>query len=76
MHGDELENMVALPVVSKTRELLNGTERTIAVVVALFQVGAIFELLLYREIKDLFAEFKLSSNVLLGKPKVRYIKES
>jgi hypothetical protein len=73
---DEFEAVVHFDVVAETREELDGAARSVAVVVACFEVGAVLELLRDREIEELFADGELSVYFGLGEAEVRDVEEA
>ena len=76
MLGDELEDMVAFPVIPEPGELLNGAQRAVSIVVTVFNVGTVLELLFLGEVEDLTAQLELGVDVLLAKAKVGHVKEA
>lgn len=74
--GDEFEDVVHLHVVTTTREDLNRPEWPIPVVAPGFEVGAVRELLGFREFKEFLTDGKLAVYFLLGESEVGDVEKS
>ena len=73
---DELEYMIALPVVAEAGVLFDHSKGSVAIVVSILQIGAILQLLLLGQIEYLFPDGELSVNVCLGEAKVDHVEEA
>jgi hypothetical protein len=76
MFRNEFEDVVAFPVVSETWELLNGTKRTVAIVVALLNLSTILQFLFFWQIQYLLAKLELTVNVLFSKAEVCHVEKA
>lgn len=67
---DELEDVVALPVVAQAGILFDHAERSVAVVVSILQVGPILQFLVFGQIEYLLSDGELSVYVCLREAEV------
>lgn len=74
--GDEFGDVVDLRVVFDAVLDLSETERFVAVVATMLEVGTVLELLLGRQVKNLLAEAELSVDLFLAEAEVGNIKEA
>lgn len=70
---NELEDVVHFKIVSQIGKDLISSERTISTVVAMLQIGTIFELLFYWKVEDISANCELAIDFLLCKTESGYL---
>ena len=73
---DELEDIIHLHVITPARKDLNRPEWSVPVVAASFEVGAVLELLSFREFEEFLADGELTVDFLLGETEVGDVEES
>jgi hypothetical protein len=74
--GVEFKDVVALPIITASGELLDGAKGSVAVVVTVFELRTEFLLLGHGELEDLFAKSPLVVDLSLGETEVGDVKEA
>ena len=73
---DELEDIIHLHVITPARKDLNRPEWSVPVVAAGFEVGAVLELLSFREFEEFLTDGELTVDFLLGETEIGDVEES
>lgn len=74
--GDEFRDIKDFCIVADTRAYFTQSKRFVAVVASVLEVGAVFELLLHRELKHFLANGELAIHLLLSEAKADDVEEA
>lgn len=73
---EELEHVVALPVITESGVLLDHPKRSVSIVISVFEVRAVLEFLFLGQFEDLFSQGELLVDLFLRKAEIDSVEET